>query len=56
MAAGGDAGHQGGSLRGSEGNGHRAQDPSPCSLKLISPSKHLAVAHSHISTMALGFD
>lgn len=54
MAAGGDVGHEGGALRGSEGNGHRAQDPSPWGLKLISPPKHLAVAHSHIPTMALG--
>lgn len=37
VAAGGDAGHEGGTLRGSEGNGHRAQDPSPCGFKLLSP-------------------
>lgn len=40
----------------SESNGHRAQDPSPCGLRLISPPKPLAVARSHLSTMALGFD
>lgn len=36
MAADGDAGPEEGTLRGSEDNGHRAQDLSPCSLRLLS--------------------